>query len=163
MLRLRPLLLLPVVAVLAAAGCGGSNTLAPASVSGSVNYKGKPVTGGQVLFYSGTNGTPYSATIAPDGTYSIADIPAGELVVCVDTESLSPEQKESAGKDAKRREAMMGNRQPPAGRGGSGGGAAAAEAEGKYVKLPAKYANPKTSPVTYTTKTGRQVYNIELD
>ncbi len=161
MSRLRPLVLVPAIVAVIAAGCGGTNPNAPASISGSVNYKGKPVPGGSVQFYS-TTGTPYSATIGADGTYSVADVPLGDLIVCVETESVNPVHKASAGKDAGRREAMMGDRKPPAGQGG-GGSAAPSGDEAKYVKIPDKYAKSKTSPITYPVKPGRQVYNIELE
>ena len=31
-----------------------------------------------------------------------------------------------------------------------------------YIKIPAKYSNSKTSPMTVTIKDGRQVLNIDL-
>jgi hypothetical protein len=161
MSRLRPLLVVPIILTVIAAGCGGSNPNAPASISGSVNYKGKPVTGGSVQFYT-QSGTPYSAAIGADGTYSVADVPLGELIVCVETESVNPVHKASTGKEASQRQASMGNRQPPAGQGGGSGGTPSGE-EPKYVKIPDKYAKSKTSPLTYTAKQGRQVHNIELE
>lgn len=158
--RLRPHLFVPVILAVIAAGCGGNNPNAPASISGSVSLKGKPVTGGTVQFYA-QNGTPYAATIASDGTYSVADVPMGELIVCVETESVNPIHKASTGKDADRRESMMAKgQQPPAGQGGGSGPSAD---EPKYVKISDKYAKSKTSPLTYTAKQGRQVHNIELD
>jgi hypothetical protein len=160
MLRLCTMLFAPALLALVAPGCGTTNPVAPASISGSVTLKGKPVTGGSVQFYT-QSGTPYSASIAADGTYSVADIPLGETIVCVETESINPVHKASKGKEAAGREAMMGGRQAPSGQGGGGGGSKSEE--GKYVEIPKKYSNPKTSPLTLNVKNGRQVHNIELE
>lgn len=148
------LLLLPLLAL----GCSSGNTLAPAKISGSVSYKGKPVTGGTVQFVDAT-GVAYPAVIADDGTYAVNDVPEGELIVTVETESVNPERKEAAqGKDYNRR--MNIAQQPPP----SGSRVPnAQEQKAKYVKIPGSYANPKTTPLTYTANRGRQVYNIELD
>jgi hypothetical protein len=157
MSRLRPLLFVPAILAVVAAGCGGGNPIAPAAISGSVTYQGKPVTGGSIQFYS-SSGTPYSATIGVDGTYSVSDVPVGDAVVCVETESVNPVHKASTGKDAERRQAMMGGRQPPAGQ--SSGTTADNPV---YVKIPEKYSKQKTSPLTFAVKNGRQVHNIVLD
>ena len=161
--RLRPLALIPLVAAFATLGCGGGNPNAPAKISGSVSLNGKPLPGGTIMFYAQTGGTPYSAAISPDGTYAISDVPLGELIVCVDTESLNPEKNSANSADAKRRQQMMGDRQPPAGRGGGGNsdGTGGGEA-GKYVKIDKKYSKPETSPLTFTATNGRNIYNAEL-
>lgn len=146
-------------ALVAVVGCGGrSNPLAPASISGSVSYKGKTVTGGSVQFVT-PNGTPYSSPISLDGTYAISDVPTGEMIIVVETESVNPEHKAATGKDADRRNSMMGGRTGPNGQ----SGAASSGLEAKYVKIPEKYSKAKTSPLTYTVKSGRQVYSVELE
>jgi hypothetical protein len=102
------------------------------------------------------NGTPYPSTISPDGTYAVADIPVGELIVVVETESVNPGRKgPTETQDYKRRMAAV----QPSPNGPSGGAADLS----KYVKIPEKYAKEKTTPITYTVKAGRQVYNIELE
>ena len=50
---------------------------------------------------------------------------------------------------------MQGRQQPPS--------EAAVVHEQPYLKIPEKYSNPKTSPLTVTLKSGRQVHNIDLD
>jgi hypothetical protein len=162
MSHLRILTLIPTfsLSIIAVIGCGTKNPLAPASVSGGVSYQGKTLTGGTVQFFtSGGNGTPYSSQISVDGTYSVADLPTGEMAVVVETESVNPVHKDSSGKDAERRNSMMDQRKGPNGQGGS----ASSGPEPKYIKIPDKYSKAKTSPLTYTVKNGRQVYNIELD
>jgi hypothetical protein len=129
---------------------------APAKISGSLTYKGQPIKAGAMSFHT-PDGVAYPAQISEDGTYSATDLPEGELVVTVSTEHLNPARKAggTASKDTDRRMKMMQSRTqegPPA--------------ENKvepYVKLPEKYSNPKTSPLTVTLKSGRQVQDINLD
>ena len=142
----------------AVVGCGGKNPLAPASISGSVTYQGKTVTGGSVQFVT-SGGTPYSSPISVDGTYAISDLPIGEMVIVVETESANPELKAASGKDADRRNAMMGGRKGPNGQGGG----TSSGLEPKYLKIPEKYSKSKTTPLSYTVKNGRQVHSIELE
>lgn len=139
-------------------GCGSKNVLAPANISGGVSYKGNTLTGGSISFFTSTD-TPYSAAIGLDGTYALADLPVGEMVICVETESINPVHKAATGGDANRRMSMMGERKGPQGQGGP----VASGNEPKYMKIPDKYSKKKTSPLTYTVKNGRQVYNIELE
>jgi hypothetical protein len=66
---------------LSIAGCGSGRT----EVSGTVRYKGKPLSFGTIQFLS-QDGIPYSGTIQPDGTFSVR-VPAGQakvIVSCVD-------------------------------------------------------------------------------
>lgn len=138
-----------------ALGCGGSNPHAPGNISGSVSYKGKPVPAGTVQYVT-SDGVAYSSPIAKDGTYSITDLPIGELVVVVETDSAK-EHAAPKGKDVDRR--MSHQQQRP----GSDGGGAAPEPEAPvYVKIPEKYGKAKTSPLTYTVKVGRNTNSIEL-
>ncbi len=152
-------------------GCGGANPNAPASVSGSIKYKGKPVTGGTVQYVT-KEGTAYSAPIDGDGTYSISDIPVGELVVTVETESVNPDKKLAggSGKDAAKYKNMAAGQEsqkPPSDRGGGNAGPAvegtASGDKTKYVKIPESYSKAKTSPLTKTVKQGRQVIDVELE
>jgi hypothetical protein len=156
MTRVRVLFGASLIFAVAAFGCA-KNPHAPAKVSGSVSYKGNPVKGGTIQFY-GSDGAAYSCQISPDATYSVTDIPEGELVVTVETESINPARKAAVGgKDYERRMSTMQppppDRAPPP----------ASQLQGFYVKIPEKYGNSKTSPVTVVIKSGRQVRDIELD
>jgi hypothetical protein len=128
-----------------------------------VTYNGKPVTGGTVQFVT-KEGVAVSGGIDAEGTYAVSDVPLGDLIVVVETESINPNQKAAAGKDADRRTKMMGDRQPPSGqgRGPSSGGGGGTAGEQKYIKIPEQYTKAKTSPLTFTSKAGRQVHTIEL-
>lgn len=157
----RLLVLLPALAVLAA-GCGTGNPNAPGNVSGSVSYKGKPVTGGSVQFVS-ADGAAYVGSIGSDGTYAISDVAVGEMVVVVETESINPKLDDNVGKGTQaQRYQNVAQQPPPGGRGNDGPNSTSAESP-KYIKIPEKYGKPKTSPLTYTVKAGRNVHTIELD
>jgi hypothetical protein len=139
-------------------GCSKGNPGAPAKIEGSVTYQGQPVKGGTVQFVT-PEGTAYSTQIGGDGTYSISDVPDGELVITVETESVNPDKKTTAaGKDAEKRMKMT-QQPPPEGR---GGGATPAEKVAQYRKIPDKYGKAQTSPRTVNARSGRQVHNIEL-
>jgi hypothetical protein len=137
-------------------GCSGGNAAVPARVSGSISYKGQPIKAGAMAFHT-PEGTIYGASISQDGTYSATDLPVGELVVTVETETINPNKGGGAlTEEAKKRMEAQGQRQPPPGMPG------AVNPSEFYVKIPAKYSKPKTSPISVTLAAGRQVKNIEL-
>ena len=140
-------------------GCGGGNPLAPANVSGSVTYKGKPVPAGTVQYFT-SDGVAYASPIAKDGTYSITDLPVGDMVVVVETKSAT-EQTIKKDKDTDRRMGSVQSR-PGSNEAGSAASAATAVEAPVYMMIPEKYEKKATSPLTYTTKQGRNVNNIEL-
>jgi len=145
--------------LVAGAGCGGGNSLAPANVSGEVTYNGKKVPGGVVKLIA-PDGGQYTGDIDPDGAYSIADVPTGELIIVVDTSNLDPSKHADLKSGEAKRRAGIQMQQPPAGMGGGPTGTGADDR--KFVKIPDKYSNSKKSPLSLTVKAGRNVYAIEL-
>jgi outer membrane biosynthesis protein TonB len=113
-----------------------------ASVSGQVTYKGKPVTGGVIVFVAGK--TSVAGTIAPDGTYNVEKLMPGDYKVAVDTEAL----KLPAG--------GAGGKAPPA------GAPAPKPPAGTYVAIPAKYRSADTSALALKVEAGKQTFDIEL-
>jgi len=156
------LLVLPLGLVLVF-GCGTTkNPNAPASVSGKVTYNGNPVTGGTITFHS-KEGRASTIGINAEGSYSTSDIPVGEMVVTVETESANPSATKmgnypgakgkapTTGEREGNKGAMMSPRPPGAGGGGGG-----------YVKIPAKYADKDKSTLRETLSPGTQVKDINL-
>jgi hypothetical protein len=135
-------------------GCA-PNPQAPAKVSGSLTYKGQPIKGGSMKFY-GADGVGYDAQISDDGTYTANDIPEGELVVVVETESINPGKKGAPPIRDQDKRSKMQQQQPPPDR------APPPTATAAYTKIPEKYSNRNTSPLTVQVKRGRQVINIDL-
>lgn len=151
------------VAALALSGCSSGNPSAPARISGKISYAGKPLKAGVLRFHT-AQGNVYDGLISPDGTYTATDLPVGELIITVETESINPANVPGGGAkmsaENERRIRMMGkvSQSAPAGSGGSTG----PTASDNYMKIPDKFNNSKTSPLSVTLERGRQVKNIEL-
>jgi hypothetical protein len=143
-------LLLLLVFVIGSSGCGTSKTNVPASVSGKVTYKGAPVTGGTVAFNTKDAGS-YAAVIHSDGTYSSNQVPEGEFIVTIETESINPNMKKQVyGGKAKGATSPVPEKQ------------AEKKDAGLYVPIPPRYADKTKSGLTATLKSGNQTHNFEL-
>jgi hypothetical protein len=131
-------------------GCGGKGSSTSAKVSGQVTFKGKPVGGGTITFYPESGGQ-YQGTIDADGAYYATDLPPGDALVAIETDSVKAMHATPAGMEQghKRVNSPLVSQEasPPA---------------GEYVKLPAKYAKPKLSGLSVTLAAGRQTKNFEL-
>src|SRR5207253_8000785 len=66
---------------LLAAGCGKTPTI---SMSGTVSYKAKPVTGGVIVFID-AQGKGFPGSLNPDGSYRTPGLAPGDYIVTVDT------------------------------------------------------------------------------
>ncbi|MFO0841224.1 MAG: carboxypeptidase-like regulatory domain-containing protein [Gemmataceae bacterium] len=147
------LLVLPLLGLLL--GCGPKNRFAPAQIRGVVKYKGEPLPGGNITFHSADKGS-YSGPIEKGGTYSIQDVPEGEMAVTVETESVNPnlKVKNPGGKKGdKLHEERM------AYEGKSGRGKMPPEA---YRQIPEKYNSTKTSGLKATVTAGKQTKDFDL-
>jgi hypothetical protein len=150
---LSPRAALPALAAsaLLAAGCGlvGSGSK-QAELNGKVVYNDAPVTGGQLRFYPADGSAPVPGSINADGTFSFGGLPTGTVKVTVDTE---PVKAQAAGpyRGMKPPEGAA----PPPSAGGAGGTPV-------YVKVPRKYADPKTTDLTVELKSGTQTKNLVL-
>jgi hypothetical protein len=154
------------LAALTLLGCKSENPNSPARVSGRVTYNGNPVTGGTLTFHS-ADGGKIPAAIGADGTYSAFDIPDGDMVVTVETETINPERKQPEYRGAPSGAAKM------YGKKGAGMGVVAKGQQmgpmpegtapvGTYVKIPAKYNDPAKSDLKCTLKKGDQKQDFNL-
>jgi len=146
-------------------GCSNKNPHAPASVHGSVTYNGKPVTGGTIAIFTPDKANRTPLVISNDGTYAGTDLPAGECVVTIETESIhramKTEQKNYGG--AGRPDVSQDYAKKMAERGVQGASSGAPQKlEGVYVKIPSKYADAEKSPLRVTLKAGDQKQDFEL-
>jgi hypothetical protein len=156
MLKFRLGLLLALVLGLVA-GCG-TNSATPARVSGTVTYNGQPVKAGNISFH--TDKGSYSSSLSATGTYEIVDLPMGSAAVTIETESQNPDKKAQAyggGMGPKMDPGKMAGGAPA-----GAGGKSKEEMAALYVKIPAKYADPKTTTLNVTLERGRQVKNFDL-
>jgi hypothetical protein len=139
---------LAALAVIFAAGCGKPTGI----VSGKVYYRDKLVKSGTVTFVTLDGKTGGRSDIAEDGSYSIPDLPLGDVRIVVETKSMKPNAMQA------RARANLPKNAPPEGAEYLGGGSS----EDRYVQIPDKYSEVGTSGLMYTVLGGPQVFKIEL-
>jgi hypothetical protein len=145
--------LLPLfVLFLVLVGCSKPNAT-PGGVTGKVTYNGAPVTAGNMNFYA-KDGTTAFTTIDSSGNYEVA-LPAGDVVVTIDTKPFDKKAAQTYGKD-------RGGKQSPIGPIPDAAKGMVESQTGAYVKIPDKYANKDKSDLKFTVTTGKQVHNLEL-
>ena len=133
------------------AGCGSSvNPNAPAKLSGKVTYKSAAVTAGTVTVNL-SDGSSYPVPISPDGSYSGFDLPVGDAVITVETES------------ANKKKVQYG-----VGQGGDKGKTFSPVPEGvqtnagTYMAIPTKYADKTKSGINIKLERGNNKKDLEL-
>lgn len=120
-----------VATTLALVGC--SKGVKKVTVSGTVSYKGQPLSSG-ILKFVGSEGSYSAAVIQADGTYTITDVVPGEI--------------------------QVGIMEAPQGSGSSSG---AGGPSGKPpVSLPEKYRNPESSGLKYTITPDTRKLDIDI-
>ena len=137
------LALLTVVAVLGAAGCAGGKR---ASISGHVNYQGRPVTSGTVVLIGQDGQASAPGNVQPDGSFSIARAPVGVDKVSFDNPP-PPRTAPPVGKRAPADDPEY---------------AETAKAAAHYVPTPPKFKDPLQSGLTVEVKSGNNTCDIEL-
>ena len=135
-------------------GCSKSeNKTTNASVSGEVTFNGKLVKGGSVTFY-GEGTLSHSSPISADGSYAISGLPAGDMVVTIETESV-------AGK-GQAQDSGEGNAKKYRGSSSTPDEAKRKTANYEYTKIPERYSNKNRSGLTATLTSGRNTKNFDL-
>ena len=146
------------------AGCGPSNN--GSTVSGKVTYKGEPLNGGTIKLYSDAaptaGGADHSFHIAikPDGTFTASNVPTGTMTVTVETQA--PQTK--GGPNIDPATGMPVSMKPPANFDPNQIKSSPAATAGapKLTAIPQKYADPKTSGLTWEIKPGQQKKDFDL-
>ena len=139
--------------LLAAVGCGERppHSVDYAEVSGKVLYKGNPVPGGRVTFITPKWGFSGIADIDENGQYKGMS-PVGDVLIGVDNWMLRPPKVEKGKKPPPKVPSLKvpgEETRPPL--------------KGKYVPIPAKYADPSKSGLTFKVEKGTQTHDITLD
>jgi hypothetical protein len=129
------------------AGCGKPT----GTLSGVVKLGPTTLKGGSVTFHPST-GNVVRAEIGQDGRYTTEGVPVGDAKVTVETLSVSrpkmmPKEAEKSIKKA----------------GGSGGNPGLQFPTGeRYVPIPKRYGDPKSTSLKVTVTGGAQVYDISM-
>ena len=134
-----------------ALGMGGCGEPSPGNVSGKITYKGALLKGGTITFSHVDKQKTYLSEIGEDGSYTIRDVPIGQVQVTVETESLKERARvriNPVPADA------QGNPNPKPGD--------PKDLLNRYVQIPKKYSNPGESGLEYTVKSGSQDFPIDL-
>jgi hypothetical protein len=147
--------LLAVVAALliTTPGCGRARS----KVHGTITYHGTPLAGGTIILVGPDNQT-YPARIAKDGSYKIASVPRGQILVSVqaDTPRVPPRPQPGArDSDAFAKGEMSLDDQ-------SKGGRPPAQPAGPTVTLPVRYNDPNQSGLTFELSLADQEYSVDL-
>jgi hypothetical protein len=124
-----------------------------ATVTGKITFNNQALTAGTVSFVAAPNvlGT---GVIKPDGTYTVADAPVGEVTVTVDTpKPMMGPMPGGMGKPPPGM-GMPADMQPP-------GGGDPLKAV-RVVPAPEKYKTVESSPLKFTVKPGTQTHDIPL-
>jgi hypothetical protein len=146
-------------------GFGCTESPSPSKLAGTVKYKGNPVTGGNMGIYAKEGGY-YTISINADGTYAAADLPAGESVVTIETESINPAKRGNATYGGERGKGQRSSSPTPdqmaGGAAGADAGPKAEVASGVYVKIPPKYSKKETSGLTLNLTKGTNQKDFDL-
>jgi hypothetical protein len=136
------------VGCLVTTGCGGRG-----DVSGKVTFDGEPIPWGRVFFHSQGNKNEVLNGRIINGQYSVAGVPTGPVKIAV--ESIPAPKGSGPGADDKMTEgfkAMMKDRNL----------GAPADIAGKFIEIPARYANAEESGLAFDVSRGAQTHDLPL-
>ncbi len=173
--------MLLIVPVFLAVGCGPSDN--KSKVSGTITYKGEGLKAGNIYLTSDAGGS-YSSPIQPDGSYTITDVPQGNYIAIVETETINPDKKTGgggamggkavgapqlgAGSKGEALNKEYANAMKGKGGGGDNNGAGGfgappiEELRKRYVKIPAKYGSKITSDIVVEVTSNQVKKDIPL-
>src|SRR5438105_4929324 len=140
----------------------------PATVSGMVSYKGKPLTSGSVSFFCEQDNLVINSKIDSDGNYKVVNVPPGRAKIAVVSApdvkvpiGISMSSDSMGGPPG---EKYVGNPALKAGKTSSTAKTASTAkkkaSEPKYVKIPDSYSDPEKSGLAYTVKSGKNTHDI---
>jgi hypothetical protein len=132
----------------AIAGCGKNRrSVEHVEVSGQVLFEGLPLPGGEVKFVAVNGGFGSTGIIDENGHYQV-NAPAGEVEIGVSNRMLQGNGGAGAGEGSLRQKKAKVQQ--------------VQRVKGHWVNIPAAYADPHTSGLKYTVKSGPQTYDIQL-
>jgi hypothetical protein len=154
--------LLNAMLLLGLAGCGQKGP-PTGVVSGTVTFKGNPLPEGMITFRHEADGRADSTAIK-DGNYRCPNAPAGECGVEVVVNIPRAAPAHAPNMEKRLRDRL--NQAKERGALNSGGGESfemPKPEKSTAVPIPRKYANLKTSGLSFTVQQGQQTHNIDLN
>lgn len=137
---------LVLLAALVGGGCGGGK----GSVSGTVTFKDKPLPTGTITFLDDRNEVLASSAIR-EGKYAVFNLPVGPTKIIVSTPPESPSKR-------RRPRHLPGvKKSEPLGK-----GSVTTRPAVMVFAIPARYADPAQTDLTFTVQAGEQEHNVEL-
>lgn len=131
-------------------GCGGSSRPEPAPVSGTVTYNGKPVAHATVMFTPKSGGASATGKTDENGKFTLTTFEPGDGAI-VGEHVVTVTYTGPEGAEAENPESPEAYGAPPE------------KAQEEKSPIPTRYANPKTSGLTFEVKAGGpNEFNIEL-
>jgi len=132
-------------ALIALAGITGGRS---ATVTGRVTLQGRPVICGSIILV-GPDGRSAAGRIEPDGTFTVANAPTGEVTVAVTSPDPLVQHYAAQIKTSRERVPVTQWAAMPVDR-------------RQWFVLPKKYEDARTSDVKLTVKGGRNEYDVTL-
>jgi hypothetical protein len=126
-------------------GCGSPT----GTLTGTVRYKGAALPGGSLIVYC-EDEQILAGAIREDGSYTIAGLPEGRVVVTVVTLPRVPEGMQ------------LKQNLPPTTSDGPRAPSEGVYAKGRHVVLPRRYATREESGLSAVVARGTQVFDIDL-
>jgi hypothetical protein len=108
------------------------------------------------MTFSGKDLGMYQVRLKSDGTYQAKELPVGDLIVTIETESINPNKETPTYGGGKGKGAEMSSPTP-----GSAKKDQASDT-GTYVKIPPKYKDTTTTDLKVTTANGSNTKDFEL-
>jgi len=139
---------LALAVLLGVTGCGTGPT---GSVSGKVSYLGNPVKGGNVIFSAQNGKKSVMAPIGEDGSYTVSDVPVGDVKIAVQTKALGVLAATAKISSIPANSPMR-----------SGSKISPEDAARRFVQIPDNYEDTESSGLTYVVQKGSQEHNITL-
>ena len=124
--------------VLGGCSSSGKNSGPKGTVSGKVTVNGKPITFGAIAFYK--EGAAFNGPIR-EGSYSVTGVPAGDVKVTINSLPTPAEGGPSTGVPGEEKVSFP---------------------KGPFVAVPARFADPAKTPLTYSVVEGDQEKTFDI-
>jgi hypothetical protein len=140
-------------------GCSGGGS---SEISGTVTYKGSPLTGGSIVFRA-DDGKEYGSGLDKDGKYYVNKVPRGNMKVYFNMPLANAGNPRGVGVPKEHEAEMKQKMKPPPGAGPDAEKAYAGVGQNqKTPEIPARYKSFENSGLSFDIKSGSNKIDIPL-